>query len=162
MNTNTCIIYLSIYIFRVLGEIKRSRGGRWSWTLKLAQKRSWVGRWSWAVKDGLLSSCSSTAVQRTLSLWLCPAWQVKQQLHRALVAAQWRGDTALTLPLFWQRSTVSLVFFWQYPWLSLHSFVLFPPPPPPHPHVPVPNKPFRFCGRKAKCTRTIYTYIYGK
>ena len=24
------------------------RGGRWSWTLKFAQKRSWVGRWNWA------------------------------------------------------------------------------------------------------------------
>ena len=33
----------------------RSRGGRWSWTLKLAQKRSWAGRWSWAAKVGLLS-----------------------------------------------------------------------------------------------------------
>ena len=42
---------------RVPGEIKRSRdlrGGRWSWTLKLAQKRSWAGRWSWAEKVGLL------------------------------------------------------------------------------------------------------------
>ena len=32
----------------------RSRGGTWSWTLKLAQKRSWAGRWSWAEKVGLL------------------------------------------------------------------------------------------------------------
>jgi len=42
---------------RVPGEIKRSRdlrGGRWSWTLKLAQKRSWVGRWSWAEQVGPL------------------------------------------------------------------------------------------------------------
>ena len=42
------------------------------------------------------SSCSSTAVQ---------ARQLKQQLRSALVAGQWRGDTALTLPLFWRRST---------------------------------------------------------
>ena len=28
------------------------RGGRWSWTFKLAQKRSWVGRWSWAEQVG--------------------------------------------------------------------------------------------------------------
>ena len=61
------------------------------------------------------SGCSSTAVQRTLSLWLCPARQLKQQLRGALVAAQWRGDTALTLPLFWRRSTVSPVFFGRYP-----------------------------------------------
>ena len=32
------------------------------------------------------SVCSSTAVQRTLSLWLCPARQLKQQLRSALVA----------------------------------------------------------------------------
>ena len=30
------------------------RGGRWCWTLKLAQKRSWAGRWSWTLKVGLL------------------------------------------------------------------------------------------------------------
>ena len=44
------------------------------------------------------SSCCSTAVQLTLSLWLCPARQLKQHLRSALVAGQWRGDTALTLP----------------------------------------------------------------
>ena len=32
----------------------RSRGGRWCWTLKSAQKRSRAGRWSWALKVGLL------------------------------------------------------------------------------------------------------------
>ena len=58
-------IYMCIYIYiymppshpGVPGEIKRSRdlrGGRWSWTLKFAQKRSWVGRWSWAEQDGHL------------------------------------------------------------------------------------------------------------
>ena len=57
------------------------------------------------------SGCSSTAV--------------------ALVAAQWRGDTALTLPLFWRRSTVSPVFFKRYPRSRLHSLPLSPPPPPP-------------------------------
>ena len=77
------------------------------------------------------------------------ARQLKQQLRSALVAGQWRGDTALTLPLFWRRSTVSPIFFGRYPRSSLHSFV--PPPPPP---VPVPNKPSRFCGHKAKYTRT--------
>ena len=40
------------HYYRVPGEIKKreSRGGRWSWTLKLALKRSWAGRWSWAAK----------------------------------------------------------------------------------------------------------------
>ena len=74
------------------------------------------------------SSCSSTAVQRTLSLWLCPsARQSKQQLRSTQVAGQWRGDTALTLPLFWRRSTVSPVFSGRYPRSSLHSFVPLSP-----------------------------------
>ena len=64
---------------------------------------------------------------------ICPARQLKQQLRGVLVAAQWRGDTALTLPLFWRRSTVSSVFFGRYPRSSLHTFVL---PPPPHPLPP--------------------------
>ena len=60
------------------------------------------------------------------------AQQLKQQLHSAQVAGQWQGDTALTLPLFWQWSTVSPVFFGRYPRLSLHSFA-------PSLSVPVPN-----------------------
>ena len=71
----------------------------------------------------------------------CDSAQARQLKQRsALVAVQWRGDTALTLPLFWRWSTVSPVFFGRYPRSSLHSFVPFP----------VPNKPPRFCGRKAK------------
>ena len=42
------------------------------------------------------------------------------------IAGQWRGDTALTLPLFWRRSTVSPVFFGRFPRSSLHSVVPFP------------------------------------
>ena len=95
------------------------------------------------------SGCSSTAVQRTLSLWLCPARQLKQQLRGALVAAQWRGDTALTLPLFWRRSMVSPVFFRRYLWSSLCSLALFPPPPP-----NVPNKQPHFCRRKATWSKS--------
>ena len=61
--------------------------------------------------DFFCFSCYSTAALRTLSLWLCPARQLKQQLRSStLVATQWRGDTALTLPLFWRRSTAYLVF----------------------------------------------------
>ena len=48
------------------------------------------------------------------------AQQLKQQLHSAQVSGQWRGDTAITLPLFWRRSTVSPVFFGRFPRSSLH------------------------------------------
>ena len=92
------------------------------------------------------SSCSSTAIQRALSLWLCPSTAVETLLCSALVAGQWRGDTALTLPLFWWWFMVSPVSFGRYLRSSLHSFVPSPHPPPP---LPVPNKPPRFCERKA-------------
>ena len=124
---------------KVPGEIKRStdlRGGRWSWTFKIAQKRSWVGRWSWAAKIWLLSlQVVQIVCQQQCSVHcLCDsaqAQQLKQQLCRPQVAGQWRGDIALTLSLFWRRSTVSPVFFRRYPQLSLHSFVPFPPCPHP-------------------------------
>ena len=76
------------------------------------------------------------------------ARQLKQQLRSAQVAAQRRGDTALTFPLFWWRSTVSPVE------PSLFRPVS-PPPPPPLPPAPVsvPNKHPRFCGRKAIWSR---------
>ena len=59
----------------------------------------------------------------------------------AQVAGQWRGDTALTLPLFWRRSTVSPVFFG----FRGRVFTLSSPS---H-SVPVPNRPSRLRGRKA-------------
>ena len=90
------------------------RGGRWSWTLKLAQKRLWVGRWSWAAKVDFFrfelfvnSSAADIVTAQTQ--------QLKQQLRSAQVAGQWRGDTALILPLFWRRSTISPVFFGLFP-----------------------------------------------
>ena len=84
-----------------------------------------IGRWSWAAKVGLLSL---RVVPQQQCNGHCPcdsvqARQLKQQLRSALVAGKWRGDTALTLPLFWRRSTVSPVFFGRYPRSSLHSFV---------------------------------------
>ena len=96
------------------------------------------------------SGCSSTQCNGHCPCDSAQAQQLKQQLRSALVAGQWRGDIALTLPLFWRRFTVSSVFFGRYPRSSLHSFA--PPPSPPIP-VFVPNKPSRFCGRKAKCTQ---------
>ena len=120
------IQYPTIQMIRVPGEIKISRdlrGGRWSWTLKFAQKRSWVGRWSWAEQVGrlLLRVVQVVRQQRCNGHCLsdCPAQRLKQQLHSAQVAGQWRGDTALTLPLFWRRSTVSPVFFGRFPRSSL-------------------------------------------
>ena len=93
--------------------------------LKLAQKRSSVGWWSWAAKVGLLSL---RVVPQQQCSGHCPcdsaqARQLKQQLRNALVDGQWRGDTALTLPLFWRRSTVSPVFFGRYQRSSFHSFM---------------------------------------
>ena len=90
--------------------------------------------------------------QRCNGHCLCDSAQaqhLKQQLRSAQVAGQWRGDTALTLPLFWRRSTLSPVFFGRCPRSSIHSFVRFPPPSPSSTPVPVPNKQPRFCGRKA-------------
>ena len=71
--------------------------------------------------------CYSTAVLRTLSLCLCSAQQLKEQLRGTLVATQWRGDTALTCLLFWRRSTASSVFRVGARGPSLPSF--FPRPP---------------------------------
>ena len=107
-----------------------------------------IGRWSWAAKVGLLS-LRVVRQQQCNGHCLCDsaqARQLKQQLRSAQVTGQWRGDTALTLPLFWRRSTVSPVFFGRCPRSSLHFFVPLPP-------VPVPNKPPRFCGRKAKWSK---------
>ena len=118
--------------YQVPGEIKRSsdlRGGRWSWALKFAQKRSRVGRWSWAEHVGTLLLRVVQVVHQQQCNGHCDsvqAQQLKQQLRSALVAGQWRGDTALTLPLFWRRSTVSPVFFGRFPRSSLHSVVPFP------------------------------------
>ena len=97
--------------------------------LHLAQKRSCVGRWSWAAKVGL----SHQVVTQQQCNGHCPcesaqARQMKQQLRSALVAGQWRGDTALTFPLFWRRSTVSPVFLGA---ISAVEPLLFRRPPPP-------------------------------
>ena len=137
-HTGVCVI--------TTGFQARSRGGRWSWTIKLAQKRLWAGRWSWAVKVGLLS-LRVVPQQQCNGHCPCDSAQHDSCNSNCVVPGQWRGDTALTLPLFWRRSTVSPVFFGRYPWSSLHSVVLFPP-------IPVPNKPPRFCGCKAIWSRS--------
>ena len=65
-----------------------------------------------------------------------PSTAVETAIAQCTITAQWRGDTALTLPLFWRRSKVSPIFFGRYPLCSLYSFTLpsSPPPPPPQPH----------------------------
>ena len=74
--------------------------------------------------------------------------------------------TALTLLLFWLWSTSSFVFPGQSARTS-YSFVL--PHPTPHPPtaptpsptpVPDPNKPYRFCGRKATSLLTLHPQMY--
>ena len=133
---------------RVPGEIKRSRdlrGGRWSWTLKLAQKRSWVGRWSWAEQVGplllrvvqivcqqqchghCLCDCPSTAVETAVAQCTsCWAMVRGHRLNTSIVLAAW------TLRSF------SGGFCGQAFTLSSPSH-----------SVPIPSKPSRFCGRKA-------------
>ena len=76
--------------------------------------------------------CASSFTQQRCN-GLCPcdsalAQQLKQQLRSTLVAAQWRGDTALTLPFFWRLSTASSVFR-----AGAHgrAFTLSTPPPRP-------------------------------
>ena len=117
----------------------RSRGGRWSWTFKLAQMRDHEQGGGTRLRKldffrfGLFLNISATDIVLVIA---------KGKLRSALVAAQWRGDTALTLALFLRRSTAFPVFFGWYPRSSLHSF------------GPVPNKPSRFCGRKATRSRS--------
>ena len=105
-----------------------------------------LGYESWTSFGSSHSSCSSTAVQCDSA----QTQQFKQQLSGAQVAGQWRGDTVLTLPLFWRRSTVSPVSFGRYPRSSLHSSAPSPPPSPPPSPVPIPITPPRFRARKAK------------
>ena len=81
---------------------------------------------TWPTEDGQVGRLLLRVVQVVRQQWFnghclsdCPAQKLKEQLHSAQVAGQWRGDTALTLPLFWRRSTVSPVFFGRFPRSSL-------------------------------------------
>ena len=106
--THLCVI--------TTGFQARSRGGRWSWTLspeEIMSREVELGCESWT---SFASGCSSAIVRCTS--------------HRAMVR---RGDTTLTLPLFWWQSMVSPDFFGQYPRSSLHSFIPSPPSPSPRP-----------------------------
>ena len=132
-----------------------------------------IGRWSCAAKVGLLSL---RVVPQQQCNGHCPfscdsaqARQLKQQLRSALVAGQWRGDTALTFPLFCRRSTPGLSGLFRRVSAIEPSLFRSPPPPPSTPvpplplppatPVPVPNKPPRFCGRKAKWSYLLFVYL---
>ena len=83
---------------------------------------------------------------------------LRQQLHSALVAAQWRGgrhrlNTSIVLAAVLGLSSLFREVSVVEPSLSR------PLPPPPHPSpltplVPVPNKPPRFCGRKVRWSKS--------
>ena len=87
----------------------------------------------------------STSVLRILSLWLCSAQHLKQQLRSTLVATQWRGDTALTFSVV-LAAVHGLLGLPGRSAVEPSLFLLFyPSPHPPPSPVPVPNKPSRFC-----------------
>ena len=101
-----------------------------------------LGYESWTSFASSCPSCSSTAVQRTLSLCLCPSAAVEtaiaQYKSRWAMARGHRLNTSIVMAAV----HVSPVFFGRYPRSSLHSFVPFP-------FCPRPYKPSRFRGRKA-------------
>ena len=83
-------------------------------------KRSRGGRWSWAAKVKLLSL---RVVPQQLCNGHCPcdsaqARQLKQQLRSALVAGQWREDTALK-----EKSKVFKYAKWPSKWFTNESLV---------------------------------------
>ena len=121
-------MWLTEFYYYTTGFQARSRGGRWSWTLKLAQKRSWAGRWNWAAKVGLLSlrSQACNTVQRTLSLWLCTAVEtaVARCTSRCTMARGHRLNTFIVLAAVHCLSGLFRA-------VSAVEPSLFRPPPPP-------------------------------
>ena len=97
-------------------------------------------------------SCSSTAVLRTLSLWLCSTQQLKQDLHRTLVATQWWGPHCLNI-------VVLVVVHGLLGLLCQSAWLGHPLPPAP---IPIPNKAPCCCGRKATCLLTMCSHINQK
>ena len=123
---------------RVPGEIKR-RGVE----LDPQPREVERGCESWT---SFASGCSSTAVQRTLSLSLCPSTAVETAVarctSRCAMARGHRLNTSIVLAAVHGLSGL-------YRAVSAVEPSLFRPPPPP----PVTNKQPRFCGRKAIWSR---------
>ena len=84
------------------------------------------------------------------------AQQLKQQLRCRLVAAQWRGDTALTLPFFWRRSTASSVFR-----VGARGRAFTPSPPLPPPPSPSPSLISSLASVDAKHNATVTVTCVG-
>ena len=121
--------------------------------LEIMSREVELGWESWTSFASSCPSCSSTAVQRTWSLWLCPStavetaiaqctsrWEMARghRLNTSIVLAAVHG--LLGLPDRWTRS-------------SLHSSA---------PSAsPVPNRPPRLCGRKAKCSLCSHGVLAG-
>ena len=83
------------------------------------------------------------SLQRIIQRFKRYGIEVKMELSPLLVTVHWRGDTALTLPLFWRWSTGSLGSFSGCK--HGRAFTLSPSSSP----VPIPNKQPHFCGHKA-------------
>ena len=145
------VLWACKVLLRVPGEIKRSRdlrGGRRSWTLNFAQKRSWVGRWSWAEQVGRLllrvvqvvrqqrcnGHCLSDSVQHS-------SWNSNCSVHKSLGNGL---NTSIVLAAVHGLSGLFRAVS------EVEPFTLSPPS---H-SVPVPNRPTRFCGRKATLNQT--------
>ena len=82
----------------------------------------------------------------------CSAQQLKQQLRSTLFASQWRGPHCLNIVVILPLVHVLLGLQGRSA-RSSYSLSL-PPPPPPRLPFSIPNKPSRFCGRKATCLLT--------
>ena len=85
----------------ITGFQVRSRGGRWSWAVspeEIMSREVELGCESWS---SFASGSSSTAVQRTLSLWLCPSTAVEtaiaQCTSRCAMARGHRLNTSIVL-----------------------------------------------------------------
>ena len=136
------------YYYYKKGFRMRSRAWRWSWTLspeEIMSKEVELGCESWT---SFASGCSSTAVQRTLSLSLCPSTAVKtaiaQCTSRRAMARGHRLNTSITLVAVHGLSGLFRAVS------AVEPSLFRPPPPPPPPPPPVPMKHPRFYGRKAK------------
>ena len=136
----------------------RSRGGRWCWTLKRAQKRPRAGRRSWAQKVGLPFT---SLVPQQLCYGHCACDCLAQQLKQQL-ASHWQGShycLNIAVVLVVVHSLLSPCGLEQVDepltlalagWSKWTSHSLFLPSPP----FPFPNKPSHFCGCKATCLLT--------
>ena len=144
--THLCVITTGFQV--------RSKGGRWSWTLspeEIMSREVELGCKSWT---SFASGCSSTAVQRTLSLWLCPNTAVETAnvrcTSRWAMARGHRLNTSIVLVAVHGLSRLFRA-------ASAVEPSLFRPLPP----IPVPNKHPCFCGCQAVWSNVIHVVHMG-